>query len=143
MSAKALYTPDILAKAMVLAQHAWSADAAFHGAARSRSCGSAIELSLETDDLGRIRSVGVRPHACAIGQAAAAIFVDSAVGRDRDEIGRARAELGEWLGRGEGALPDWPEIDLLSPALSYPARHAAILLAWDAALDALPQPAGS
>ena len=53
-------------------------------------------------------------------------------------MARARVTLAAWL-VGEGNQPEWPGIHLLNPALAYPARHAAILLAWDAALDALPE----
>ncbi len=48
----------------------------------------------------------------------------------------ARQALAAWL-TNDGAMPDWPGIALLEPARGYPARHGAILLAWDAALDAL------
>lgn len=136
MAVRGLYSAEILAKAMELAAHPWSAGATWQGAARSRSCGSAIELSIETDKAERITAVGVRPHACAVGQAAAAVFVASALGRDRDEIALARAAIADWLA-GAGSQPDWPGIEVLGPALAYPARHAAILLAWDAALMAL------
>ncbi|MGE8131985.1 iron-sulfur cluster assembly scaffold protein [Novosphingobium subterraneum] len=138
MTTRGLYTPDILGQAMVLAQYPWVPDAPYHGAARSRSCGSSIELSLRTDDTGAIEAVGVRPHACAVGQAAAAVFAEQAAGRSRTDIARARVTLAAWLA-GEGNQPEWPGIHLLNPALAYPARHASILLAWDAALDALPE----
>lgn len=127
---------------MELAKYPWSGEAPLHGSARSRSCGSAIELSIETDQTERIAAVGVRPHACAVGQAAAAVFVANAIGRHSREIALARTAIAEWLS-GAGPTPDWPDIEVLSPALAYPARHAAILLAWDAALAALAEPAAS
>lgn len=135
---RGLYSPEILGQAMVLARYPWVPDAQHHGAARSRSCGSSIELSLGTDVAGAIREIGVRPHACAVGQAAAAVFAEHARGCSRSDIAMARAALAAWLA-GEGKLPAWPGVGLLDPALAYPARHAAILLAWDAALDALPE----
>ena len=71
-----------------------------------------------------------------MGQAAAALFFDNAPGRNRAELVRAREALAAWLA-GADAAPEWPEIELLGPARGYPARHGAILLAWDAALAAL------
>ncbi|MCX7283631.1 MAG: iron-sulfur cluster assembly scaffold protein [Novosphingobium sp.] len=133
---KGLYTPEVLAAAMELAAFPWRDDLPYSGTARSRSCGSTIDLALETDDEGAIAAVGLRPHACAIGQAAAALFVRSAGGLQRADIADARDGLALWL-KSEGAEPDWPGISLLEPARAYPARHGAILLAWDAALDAL------
>lgn len=135
---RGLYTPEVLAAAMDLAAHPWREDMPFMGNARSRSCGSTINLALATDPSGAVTAIAVRPHACAIGQAAAAQFVRGAIGLTRADIADARASLVLWLA-GEAPQPDWPGLALLDPARAYPARHGAILLAWDAALDALPE----
>ena len=37
-------------------------------------------------------------------------------------------------------MPDWPDLEMLAPALPYPGRHGAILLPWRAAADALSKP---
>ncbi|MEO0033278.1 MAG: hypothetical protein RIS94_3036 [Pseudomonadota bacterium] len=131
-----LYTPAILRAATELAAFGWDESLPLRGEARSRSCGSTIAMALDTDDAGAIVRIGLKPHACAVGQAAAAVFARAAVGRDRAQIAAAHAALHAWLG-GEAPLPDWPGIDLIAPARDYPARHGAILLAWDAALAAL------
>jgi hypothetical protein len=60
----------------------------------------------------------------------------SAVGRGAEEIADALSEVERWLARGESE-PDWPGIAALASARAYSARHAAILLPWKAALDAL------
>lgn len=67
------------------------------------------------------------------------MFLAEAAGRDQTDIYAARAALADWLA-GEGDTPPWPGIELLAPARAYPARHGAILLAWDAALAALASP---
>jgi NifU-like protein involved in Fe-S cluster formation len=131
-----LYTPEMLAAAMELTAYPWREDLPLSGIARSRSCGSAIEMVLELDAAGRIVTLGLKPHACAVGQAAAARFAASALGRNAAELQVARAALADWLG-GSGPMPDWPGIALLEPAQAYPARHGAILLAWDAAIAAM------
>ncbi|WP_260921839.1 hypothetical protein [Novosphingobium sp. 9] len=41
------------------------------------------------------------------------------------------------LAGGEGALPEWPGLDAIAAARDYPARHGAVMLVWDAALDIL------
>jgi hypothetical protein len=71
-----------------------------------------------------------------VGQAAAHVFASGAATRTRAEIADARAALAAWLA-GDAAAPDWPGVLLVEPALAYPARHDAILLAWDAALQAM------
>ncbi len=135
--AQPLYTPAILAAATGLAAFPWDEDLPLEGEARSRSCGSTIRLGLATDAAGRVARLGLRPHACAVGQAAAHVFATATRGRDRAEIAAARAAIAAWLA-GEAPLPGWPGIALLEPARAYPARHGAILLPWDAALAALP-----
>lgn len=134
----ALYTPAVLAAATGLAVFPWDDALPLTGEARSRACGSTLALALAVDAAGRITRVGLRPHACAIGQAAAHAFAAAAPGRDRAEIAAARAAIGQWLA-GEGALPDWPGLDVIAAAQAYPSRHGAIVLAWDAALAALDQ----
>lgn len=135
-SATTLYTPQVLALATSLARYPLDEDLALRGTARSPTCGSTIELGLALGSGGLIERIGLRAHACAIGQAAAAVFVESAVGRDAMAIKAAEIEIGTWLAG--GALPDWPGFDAISAAQAYPARHGAILLPWKAALAALP-----
>ena len=133
---KGLYTPEMLALAMELAASPWDEVLPLRGTARSRSCGSTIDLALATEPAGTITALGLRPHACAVGQAAAALFVRAAKGRNREDIAQSRDALAQWL-TGAGPRPDWPGLENLDAARAYPARHGAILLAWDAALDAL------
>lgn len=134
-----LYTPAILGAAVSLADYPFDASMEHLGEARSRSCGSSIAVSLSLDGEGRVERLGISSHACAVGQAAASLFAAAANGCIRADIATARDEIARWL-EGAGAEPSWPGFALLDPALPYPARHAAILLAWDAALAAMPNP---
>jgi len=136
-SATRLYTPEVLALAASLAAHPFDPAMPFSGRARSPSCGSTLAISLALDETGRIAALGLRPQACAIGQASAAVFAAAAPGRTRAGIAAAEQALAAWLG-GTGDLPDWPGLAAIVPARDYPARHGAILLPWRAALDALP-----
>jgi NifU-like protein involved in Fe-S cluster formation len=134
--ATTLYTPDILAAAVALADYPLDPSLPLEGEARSRSCGSSLVLRLATAGDGRIVGVGCAARACAVGQAAAAIFARAACGRDRAGIVAAREALAAWLA-GEGDAPDWPGVALLDAARRFPGRLGAVLLAWDAALGAL------
>jgi NifU-like protein involved in Fe-S cluster formation len=140
--AGALYTPELLALAVSLADWPLDPGAQCRGEARSATCGSSLAFSCSLDPRGAIRAPGLRVTACAVGQAASAIFIDHAAGRDRSEIAAARDQVGRWLANG-GDLPDWPGFAALEPARAYPARHGAILLAWNAALAALPKETGA
>ena len=132
MSTRQLYTPEVLAAAVSLARYPLGADLTLRGEARSPSCGSRIEVGLALDGEGRIARVGLASHACAIGQASAAIFAQGAIGLSQGEVADALGAMRAWLG-GEGAMPQWPGIGLVAAARDYPARHGAMLLAWNAA----------
>lgn len=132
-----LYTPRILELATSLSAWPWNDALPWQGQARSRSCGSTLRLGLATDGAGRIDRVGLLAQACAIGQASAALFAQAAVGQSVVAVSRAEAALRAWLA-GTGPMPDWPGMGELDAARGYPGRHGAILLAWQAALEALP-----
>ncbi|MCT2558817.1 iron-sulfur cluster assembly scaffold protein [Tsuneonella sp. YG55] len=132
----ALYTPDLLALAVSLGTLPFDPSMPLIGEARSRTCGSALLLSAALGDDRRIERLGLRVSACAVGQAAAALFANAATGCAEDEIAAARAQIAGWLAGLEPASA-WPGLSVLEPARAHPARHGAILLPWDAALAAL------
>lgn len=136
MSTTVLYTPEVLSLAVRLVAHGWDSDLPLIAEARSPSCGSTIALGLALDEAGRVAKVGVRSQACAIGQAAAAIFADAAQGRTEADLAQAAQAITRWLG-GEAPLPDWPGLSLIAAVRDYPARHGAVMLPWKAALAAL------
>ncbi len=131
-----LYTPELLALAVALAEYPADPDLPLHGEARSKSCGSTLRADLALDAEGRIARLGLQVRACAVGQAAAAIFARAAAGRSGDDVAAARRALDQWLA-GTGPLPDWPGLAAIAPARDYPARHGAIMLPWTAASAAL------
>lgn len=136
MAGEVLYTPEVLGLATSLARWPLDGDLPLAGSARSRSCGSTLDLGLALDGEGRIARIGLRAQACAIGQAAAAIFAAAAEGRDARDIAAAGEAIAEWLA-GDRALPEWPGLAMIEAAAAYPARHGAVLLAWQAASMAL------
>lgn len=133
----ALYTPQVLGLATSLALYPWDETLPLRGEARSATCGSTLAIALEQGPDGSIARFGIKVHACAIGQASAAIFAATAEGQDRAALAQTEQSIAEWL-VGNGELPDWPGLSAIAAARAYPARHGAILLAWRAALAALP-----
>lgn len=138
-SGAVLYTPEILGLAVGLSAYPLTEDLPLRGEASSRVCGSRVTMGLATDERDRIARRGARITACAIGQASAAIFLESCAGRDDAGLAASLASLELWLAQ-RGEAPDWPRIAMLAPALVHTARHAAILLPWKAALAALSKP---
>ncbi|MGE8140856.1 iron-sulfur cluster assembly scaffold protein [Novosphingobium sp. NPDC080210] len=136
--ATTLYTPQVLGLATELAAYPLGDNLTFKGAARSPVCGSAIEIAFELDGGETIDRIGMKVHACAIGQAAAAIFAKAASGNDREKLSLALGQIEDWLSGKRTELPDWPGLEAIAAARDFPGRHGAILLPWRAALDALP-----
>ena len=106
---------------------------------RSPLCGSTVTVSLRMAD-GRITDYAQDVKACALGQAAASVSGRVMVGRSAAEIRHARDQLRAML-KEEGPVPDAPfdGLEVLSPARDYRNRHASILLALDATVDATEQ----
>jgi NifU-like protein involved in Fe-S cluster formation len=134
--AEKLYTPELLGLAVSLAGFPLDDSLPLRGSARSRSCGSTLDAGFMTDGEGRVERLGLRVRACAVGQAAAAIFAQGSRGVSLADIEAAHSALAAWLAE-RGEMPEWPGIEALHEARAYPGRHGAIMLPWSAALDAL------
>lgn len=134
--AERLYTPELLALTLKLAEFPLGESLPLEGAARSKSCGSTLTLRLALNEAGQVARLGLRAQACAVGQASAAIFAEAATGRDAAEIAAVANAMQLWIA-GEGPAPAWPGIEMLEPARAYTARHGAMMLPWQAALAAL------
>lgn len=78
----ALYSTELLTLAIALADCPLNDGAMLRGSAHSRTCGGRIELSADIDADGRLSNIGMKVAACAVGQAAAAIFAVAAPGTD-------------------------------------------------------------
>lgn len=104
---------------------------------RSPHCGSSVTVHVGLRD-GRIDRFGQEVRACALGQASASVLGSAVIGRDRAAIQDARDALAAML-RENGPAPAAPfdGLEALMPARDYPNRHASILLAWDATLEAM------
>ena len=98
--------------------------------------GSRVVVDMVLDSKGRVAALGQEVKACALGQASAALMAAHAEGRTRDELAQARDSLAAYL-KGERSDPGlWPGLDIFADARRFPARHASILLAFDAAAEA-------
>lgn len=132
-----LYTREVLTLATGLAAYPLDDILDLRGSARSQICGSTIELGLQIDGHGKIVRAGTKVAACAVGQAAAALFIQGAAGKARADIELALSRIETWLA-GKGELPDWPGFQAIAAARDFPGRHGAIVLPWKAALATLP-----
>lgn len=133
---EALYNRDILRLAAEGGAAVRLADAAGSAVKVSPVCGSRVTADVRLDDSGRVAAHGQEVRACALGQAAATLVGRGIIGQDRKGLATARAELAGWLAGGEAA-PAWQGMTVFAPARAHRARHASILLAFDAAIAAV------
>jgi len=104
---------------------------------RSPLCGSTVTVDISMKN-GKIAAFGQDVKACALGQASAAVVGRHIIGRTQAEVQKGRDQLHDMLKSG-GSAPDAPfaALEVLGPAAEYKNRHASIMLAFDATLDAL------
>jgi NifU-like protein involved in Fe-S cluster formation len=131
-----LYSRDILRLASSI-PHLGRLDRPQASAEKSSPiCGSRVAVDVALDGEGRVAELGQEVSACALGQASASLMGAHAVGRTGAELEQARDSLAAYLA-GQGESPgDWPGLDVFAEARRVPARHASILLAFDAAAEA-------
>lgn len=103
----------------------------------SRICGSELSVDLKIKD-GVITDLGMEVKACALGQASASVFGQAAIGACVDEVLQAHVELKSMLQA--GTVPPqgrFKGLSVLLPAREYRQRHGSILLAFEAAAEAI------
>lgn len=131
-----LYTTDILRWAARLPVED-RLDRA-HGVAEKRSptCGSVVRAEVALAD-GVISEAAFKVHACALGQASAAMLLQRAQGLSpealsaaHDGLEKALKQRGEWPAQ-------WEELALLERARDYPGRHNALLIGYEALMAAV------
>lgn len=134
---KPLYTTDILRLAASLGDPRSLDREDGRAELRSPTCGSRVSVTVQLDDRRRVELVSQQVHACAFGQASAALVERHAIGRTHAEVSDALIALSRWLAQEQDDAGDWPGLDTLEPARSRKARHGAILLPFRALLAAI------
>jgi NifU-like protein involved in Fe-S cluster formation len=133
---RTLYNRDILRLATSIPHLARLEAAQASATRRSPVCGSEVTVDVIIGADGRIKAIGQEVRACALGQAAAALMGAHALGRTAEEIADARDALAGFLA-GEADDPGaWPGLAVFRDARPFTARHASILLAFEAAAEA-------
>ena len=130
-----LYNAEILRLAATIPHHERLPEPMATAEKRSPICGSRVTIDVAVDAEGRVSEVGLLVRACALGQASSSLLAANILGRTPAELAAARDALTAWLAR-EGDAPDWPGMDIFTPALDYTARHPSIRLAFEAAAEA-------
>jgi NifU-like protein involved in Fe-S cluster formation len=132
-----LYTTEILRLAASLSEPRELERIDGWAELRSPTCGSRIGTSVQLDGERRILALSQWVHACAFGQASAALLERGGVGKTHDEVRNSLFDLSRWLGQEQEEAGEWPGIVELAPARHRKSRHGAILLPFRALLAAI------
>ena len=99
---------------------------------RSPVCGSRVRVDVIVDEAGRVAALGQEVKACALGQASAALMGAGAIGSSRTELAEARDALAAYLSGAQEDPGCWPGLEIFRDARAFTARHASILLPFEA-----------
>ncbi|MBZ6075499.1 iron-sulfur cluster assembly scaffold protein [Microvirga puerhi] len=107
--------------------------------AHSKLCGSTVTIDLKIEG-DVVTDFAHDVKACALGQASSSIMGRHVIGSTADEL-RSLREIARRMLKEGGEPPTgkWGDLALLEPVRDYKARHASILLTFDAVVDALDQ----
>ena len=103
---------------------------------RSPLCGSTVTVDVSVED-GNVTAFGQDVKACALGQASASLLAANVLGRTRQEIADARDQLREMLKGGDVPNGHFADYEVLIPARDFRNRHASIMLALEATVEAM------
>jgi NifU-like protein involved in Fe-S cluster formation len=101
--------------------------------AHSKLCGSTVSVDIEMNG-GRFTNFAQTVKACLLGQATASIVGREIIGSTPAEIRRVGEEMRRML-KENGPPPTgerWADLAVLEPARHYKARHASVLLIFEA-----------
>ena len=132
-----IYSRRILELAADIPLQGTLPDAHASAKAHSKLCGSTVTVHLKLD--GNVVSAFAHEvKACALGQASSSIMGQHVVGSTVEELRTLREDMHRML-KADGNPPSgkWADLALLEPARDLKARHASILLTFDAVVDAL------
>ncbi len=105
--------------------------------AHSRLCGSSVTIDLAVEG-GQVADYAQEVKACALGQTACSVMGRHIIGATPEELRALRETMRKML-KEDGPPPQgrFADAAVLEPARSYKARHASILLVFDAVAEAL------
>ncbi len=135
----ALYSGQILALAADIPHAELLTEPMAQVKKRAPLCGSNVTVSLDFDG-EKITNFGQDVKACALGQTSASILGAQVIGATEAQIQTARDQLYALL-KSDGETPDAPfeKYEVLRPARGFKNRHASIMLALEATLEAIEQ----
>lgn len=103
----------------------------------SKLCGSKIEVCLNVED-GKISKYGQTVEACLLGQAAASVMAQNAIGLTKEDVVSIRDDMLAML-KEDAPAPNgiWADLEVLYSVKDYKPRHTSMMLVFEATIAAL------
>lgn len=127
-----IYSPKIFALAASVSASSRLTDPDATAVARSRLCGSRIEVDLQfSGEL--VAAYAHRIKACLFGRATAAVVAREIIGTPIRELRQVSRDMRAMLGGGDRAPAGrWSDLAALAPVRTLKARHPSTLIVFDA-----------
>lgn len=135
-----LYNSKLLALCAAI-PHVGRLDAPQGTATRhARLCGSVVTVDIVMDSDGKVAEFAQDVKACALGQASAAVLGSGVLGASPDELRIARDGLRALItGQDVSFDPRFADLEVFAAVREYKARHASVMLAFEAVVEACEQ----
>jgi NifU-like protein involved in Fe-S cluster formation len=132
-----IYNRRILELAANIPRLGRLADADASATAHSKLCGSTVTVDLKLDG-DVVTAFAHEVKACALGQASSSIMGENVIGSTTAELRTLREAAWRML-KEDGAPPEgkWADLRVLEPVRGFKARHASVLLTFDAVVEAI------
>lgn len=104
----------------------------------ARLCGSVVSVDVILDDEGKIAHFAQDVKACALGQASASVLGHAVIGQSYDDLVAVRDALRALIQGEDVAFAEpFKVLDLFVAVRDYKARHASVMLAFEAVVEAM------
>ncbi len=108
----------------------------YHSVKHNRLCGSRVEIAYNLSD-DKITAYSHVLETCALGQASASILAHHIMDKSMSEIISLHNSVFAMLKNNDAApIGVWKDFSLLQSVRDFPARHASILLVFEAICEA-------
>ena len=133
----ALYQKQILELAKQSRTRELDINAPLQASCDNTTCGDRVDISFALKD-GTINNIGIKVRGCALCEAGAGLVLTQFEGVKQDTARQMTAQFTRWIGKEQDQVPN-DDMAMFMPVRDIRNRHKCVLLAFEAAMQALGQ----
>ena len=133
----ALYHKQILELAKQSRTRELDMNAPLQASCDNTTCGDRVDISFALKD-GAINNIGIKVRGCALCEAGAGLVLAQFEGMKQDTARQMTAQFTRWIGKEQDQVPN-DDMAIFLPVRDIRNRHKCVLLAFQAAMQALDQ----